>query len=315
MPMPAHALQATSLGYGVVRETREPVTLRVHSRFRHALNLRTAGGSLLTLLGNGAGNFPTGIRVALPAHWDWRNAAADGMPVVQRDRALCTSAWQVDLSGAAAWQPRALSAELNVSARWRLSALHQRAARRLRAHVAAQAFCGHCLALLPQWPHGARNVALGPYETPHALADEVRSLIGYGAGLTPEGDDYLLGYLAALWPWRNDPAAGAHRRDIAAAVQDHLHATTDISRHYLQLGVSGHFSEPIVALLHTFAGSAADTTWSSRVDAVLQFGASSGADTLAGMLHGVRTLHALAHDTAASAAIDEVRPLNDRRQP
>ena len=108
--MQPHALQATSLGYRLVREmheTREPVTLRVHSRFHHALNLRAADGGLITLFGNGAGNFPTGIRVALPSNWDWRKAADEGMPVVQRDGALRASGWQVDLRGAAAWQPRA----------------------------------------------------------------------------------------------------------------------------------------------------------------------------------------------------------------
>ncbi|RYA92140.1 hypothetical protein DD593_27305, partial [Enterobacter cloacae complex sp. 742-ADZ3-9B] len=39
-------------------------------------------------------------------------------------------------------------------------------------------------------------------EHPDALERQVPQLIGFGKGLTPDGDDYLLGYLAALWLWQ-----------------------------------------------------------------------------------------------------------------
>lgn len=39
-------------------------------------------------------------------------------------------------------------------------------------------------------------------EHPDALERQVPQLIGFGKGLTLDGDDYLLGYLAALWLWQ-----------------------------------------------------------------------------------------------------------------
>lgn len=328
--MPATTtLQAISAGYLVERvnpdtgDARAPVTMHVHSRFRRALNLHAPDGALLTLLGAHAGDFPTGVRTVLPAHWDWRSQAFDGMPVVLHGGSLRSPGWEIDLHNATIWQPRALSGVLDLAAQWRLSVLHVRAARRLRAHAASRAWCGHQLEWLPQWPCGSRAVALGPQHDGPALAHEVGALIGYGAGLTPEGDDYLLGYLAALWPWRGERAVQAHRQAVAEAVQRRLHTTTDISRHYLQLAVAGHFSEPVVALLSAFAANAAHVSILPHVDAVLRFGATSGADTLAGMLHGIRTLQAIARDASPvrarainrSAGIGEICTPHPMRQP
>lgn len=312
--MPTHPLRAISVGYAVERSASAPVTLHVHSRFRRALNLRAPHGGLLTLLGDDGGDFPTAVRIALPAHWDWRREASSGMPVVLGCGGLWAETWHVDLRDAVCWQPHALDAALDPAALWRLSEMHERAACRLREHAGAHAFYGHQLALLPPWPAGGRVVAIGPHDDPCALAREVGALIGYGAGLTPEGDDYLLGYLAALWPWRGDPAVGVHRQAVAAAVQHRLHATTDISRHYLQLAVRGQFSAALVALLQTLAGRTTDDALLRRVDAVLQFGASSGADTLAGVLHGIRTLRVLGRE-ACTTRFDEVRPLDAIQQP
>jgi hypothetical protein len=291
MPMQANVLRAISIGYRVDRGSQAPRTLSVHSRFRHALNLHAPGGGLLAVLSGEGGDFPTGIRVALPAQWDWRQHAFDGMPVVMQGGGLNAGPWRIDLQTASVWQAPALQATLDVARLLRLTVLHEGMAWRLRTHAAAHE---GLVQLLPQWPSGARAVTLGPDGDPLALSREVGALVGYGAGLTPDGDDYLLGYLAALWPFRCDRMVGAHRCHVAEAVQRNLSRTTDISRHYLQLAIHGHFSAPLVALLHAFAGTPAQAGVLPRVDAVLNFGATSGADTLAGMLHGIRTLQAIA---------------------
>ncbi|HCT8347199.1 TPA: dienelactone hydrolase family protein [Escherichia coli] len=69
--------------------------------------------------------------------------------------------------------------------------------------------------------------------------------------------------------------------------------TTDISRHYLERALQGHFSEPICQLLAQLVGSASAMTIASCAEQVMQFGATSGVDCLAGMLHGFRTLNTM----------------------
>ncbi|WP_139570926.1 oxamate carbamoyltransferase subunit AllH family protein, partial [Escherichia coli] len=79
---------------------------------------------------------------------------------------------------------------------------------------------------------------------------------GFGKGLTPDGDDYLLGYLAALWLWQLPAPLADHQYRLQQALDQHAHNTTDISRHYLERALQGHFSEPICQLLAQLVGSA-----------------------------------------------------------
>lgn len=101
-------------------------------------------------------------------------------------------------------------------------------------------------------------------------------LIGFGKGLTPDGDDYLLGYLAALWLWQLPAPLADHQYRLQQAIDQHAHNTTDISRHYLERALQGHFSEPICQLLAQLVGSASAMTIASCAEQVMQFGATSG---------------------------------------
>jgi hypothetical protein len=146
------------------------------------------------------------------------------------------------------------------------------------------------LQLLPGWPPGGRNPRLNPEDARAELESGVSELIGYGAGLTPDGDDYLLGYLASLWPWQHLGAISAHLKLLRPAIKSRLHRTTSISRHYLELALQGHYSQSIdhltTVLIH---GSTPADIKLSAIN-VIKFGSSSGADCLGGFLHGIRAL-------------------------
>jgi hypothetical protein len=146
------------------------------------------------------------------------------------------------------------------------------------------------LQLLPGWPPGGRVPRLSPGDAKAELESGVSELIGYGAGLTPDGDDYLLGYLASLWPWQRLGAISAHLKLLRPAIKSQLHRTTSISRHYLELALQGHYSQSIdhltTVLIH---GSTPADVKRSAID-VMKFGSSSGADCLGGFLHGIRAL-------------------------
>ena len=104
------------------------------------------------------------------------------------------------------------------------------------------------------------------------------ALIGLGEGLTPAGDDCLVGALAVLWRrsavWMAEIEES--RRAIAAASET---GTTVVGREFLLYALAGSFSEVIVDLMN--ARSAAEAA--ERVDELGKMGASSGADTLWGM--------------------------------
>ncbi len=133
--------------------------------------------------------------------------------------------------------------------------------------------------LLPALEHAltARDAA--------RVAGCVASLVGRGPGLTPSGDDALVGLLAVLH--RLAATADPSTELVGRAVTAHLHRTGDISAHYLRLAAAGHFGERLVALCDALA-TGAHTAVEPAAAAVVATGATSGADALLGVLTAVR---------------------------
>jgi hypothetical protein len=125
-----------------------------------------------------------------------------------------------------------------------------------------------------------------------AFADAAEPFIGLGEGLTPSGDDCLLGALAAMhrlapellmqdWAERDRLAEAARTR------------TTDVARDFLLEALERRFAEPVLALLTAPSGPLAG----HALRELLALGATSGADTLAGIRLGCSAL------SASSAAL------------
>ncbi len=128
-------------------------------------------------------------------------------------------------------------------------------------------------------PAGPLLQSNGPAFTAPGLAEAVSWLIGRGKGLTPSGDDILLGYGAGLLAL--DPS-GAGRRflNILAGC---LHGqTTDISLGYYSGLDAGYVNENMKFLLRGFWSSDREDArrWIRSVRAV---GHTSGCDTLYGL--------------------------------
>ena len=112
---------------------------------------------------------------------------------------------------------------------------------------------------------------------PHGLIDAALGLVGLGEGLTPAGDDCLVGALAALHRFGPDEVlAPSARTALRRAVPT---ATTALAGEFVLHALDGGFAEPIVSLL-----TAGSTETARRAAAALaRTGATSGADTLAGI--------------------------------
>ncbi len=104
------------------------------------------------------------------------------------------------------------------------------------------------------------------------------ALLGLGEGLTPAGDDCLVGALAVLHAV--DPGPLTREPAVAGAIAEAAEArTTAIGREFVLHALAGRFSEPVLAVLR--ARSRTESAWAAARLAAL--GATSGADTLGGM--------------------------------
>ena len=112
------------------------------------------------------------------------------------------------------------------------------------------------------------------------------SLIGLGEGLTPSGDDVLVGVLAGLdlacEAWTG---ASRLRRELAEALALPLATRTSrLSAAMVRAAAGGLFAEPVLGLLRVLGQEEAAATGVEEAAAALRaMGHSSGVDTLQGL--------------------------------
>lgn len=124
--------------------------------------------------------------------------------------------------------------------------------------------------------------------------EAVQGLIGLGPGLTPSGDDFLVGALALL------DAIGerAAHTALARAINDPLLGlTTPLSACFLRAVAAGHVGEA----LHRAASSVITGDADSAVAAVGTIGHSSGWDMMAGIMTTLRIAVAARLETPPTA--------------
>ena len=208
-------LEAISAGVAVPTDRFAGV---VHSVFRQACNIRTDRGDLLALLAPQLGNAPHGVRIELPPGLAFSDHLRPGQRVGCRAAVLrvAGTGFAVDLAGAERWRSeletlatdlRRAEVALASQAAWQALARHRR---RLGQNPLTEAV-------------GARGLALARASralcAPEAAA-AIRRLIGCGPGLTPAGDDLIVGFLAGLWSTRSDDPT---RRRFLDALAAHRH--------------------------------------------------------------------------------------------
>ncbi len=285
-------LPVLSVGYLVNFPVQETHRFQVHSCFEHALNLTAEDGSLLTLLSHHYQNLPAAIRVNAPDGWNWGQVSCRDKTVVAHNNGLFGDGWSVDLNHAVYWRPEPLRANANHQALLQAQRHYPALVNQLVAYCLNSQITSS-LQLLPEWPTTGRLPILALKDDGQALEYQVSQLIGFGHGLTPDGDDYLVGYFAALWSWQHLADVAGHLALLSQIIHGQLGKTTDISQHYLTQALQGHFSEPVSRLLAAVFKRASADEVSSSAYQVMQFGASSGVDCLAGLLHGLRSLKSI----------------------
>ncbi|MEZ4733147.1 MAG: DUF2877 domain-containing protein [Caldilineaceae bacterium] len=120
------------------------------------------------------------------------------------------------------------------------------------------------------------------------IRDGVTRLAGLGPGLTPAGDDFLVGLLAALHGYRR-PMQEDQTRFCQRIAQTAAPLTTQLSAHWLHHAGQGDFGEAWHQLIIALNSGATDaiTTAAHRI---LTTGATSGVDAMNGFLFGISLL-------------------------
>jgi len=115
-----------------------------------------------------------------------------------------------------------------------------------------------------------------------AVVDALTGLLGVGRGLTPSGDDFIMGLLLVLNRWRVGSWPHIELRRINQEVTGAAYRrTTRLSANMIECAALGEADERLVAVADCiFAGDPPEAECVSRV---LGWGASSGTDALTGM--------------------------------
>jgi hypothetical protein len=144
--------------------------------------------------------------------------------------------------------------------------------------------------------HAGAAPPAGPFEPALAAAlerfragGEIRglaALVGVGEGLTPSGDDVLVGVLAGLDAACEVSGDAADLRErLCAELERGTSRTTRLAAQMLDAAAAGLYAEPVLRMLETLALPKPGARVLERaVAALLAVGHRSGADTLRGIV-------------------------------
>ncbi|MEO8628042.1 MAG: DUF2877 domain-containing protein [Betaproteobacteria bacterium] len=271
----------------------------VHSVFARACNLEMPDSTLVTLLDCRLGNAPHGIACEVPESFTFNAVIRPGTKVSVRtgELALEHTALVIDLSRAVRWDgavsqhvvdPTSPATCNSLAMLWRMLQASSRSGGLFACwslpdeaasplHAALQRRLATTLPLLAR-----ATVARDAIMIETALS----AIIGLGVGLTPSGDDLIVGYLAALWSQISlDATLQPLLEQLRAPMQSMTTKTGAISRQFILDASEGEFSEPLVDLVRAIADGD-DERVAITAARALRIGHSSGADAVLGLLLG-----------------------------
>jgi hypothetical protein len=282
--MPAPEVRALAIARPVwLGLSTQPFSGRIVSRFERACNLMDREGRIIALTGPSIGKGP--FCIALHAARDLFDHLQPRQSAYINAHTIVLGDCCIPLRDAPVWDATLPPIGRPLCLRPPLAAL-------LRPYTAwppswsrtcAEVTTARLLA------HGADSL-MAAVERRIGLAAAAQCLAGLGPGLTPAGDDYVLGVMAALWLLgERDPLPA-----IAAACATR---TTLLSSAFLRAAAQGQFMEGWHHLAHALDRQ--DEPGSRRaVRQIAAFGATSGRDSLAGF---ARVLLSHAHASCTHA--------------
>jgi hypothetical protein len=323
-------LEAICVGYAVPQSGFAAV---VHSAFASAANLRLARGSrLLTLVTIEEADLPQGIRLNTPQGFSFEGLRT-GESVSCRDGILCcvqtpltidlrpARRWKCDLPAfdadmtnpatAAAWQ----TGWQALNTRQTLTGAEIIAESLLHPNKTRQSATAQKISEL------TRDLVSATRQNDSLANTAIAGLVGLGGGLTPSGDDLLVGYLAGLWcTTRGREERVEFLSGLGKAAVRLSRQTNDISRTYLVHAARGQVSSRLAILARAISRGERSGRLLEVAEAAMQVGHASGMEAVTGLLlglsawdgslaHGKSTIHRLLQVARPHQEIEQSTPL------
>lgn len=304
-------LNAITLGYAIPNNDFEAT---VHSSFRSAANLRREGDPyLLTLLLSSETDLPQGIRVNAPPGFTFEDLPVNER-LICRDEVLQCEKFPltVDLRRGVRWKSDLLAfstetTDLAFSARWdKVWQTLNDQQRQTGAELVAEYFRqpgGIVSAMTRRLVEGMNGLITSTRNNALDTGGSVTALLGLGSGLTPSGDDLLVGYMAGLIcrAGRNQDR-NKFISDLGRTLTDLSFKTTDISRTYLFHATNGQFSKNLTRLAEAICTGIDPDQLVEIALAAMRMGHSSGMDAVTGLLLGLEAWEGTSGTRACAGA-------------
>jgi len=294
--------QALSVG---IQVPPHPFSGTVHSVFRQACNVSLKPGRLLTLLPCQKGNVPHGIRLDTSSHFAFPHTLRVGQSAACRggilriDGAGCSvdlrpaRPWHIDLKGLRIDLGRPTQAQSWVVAWSELKLHHNKSGisenlgtfflseRRPATPAVSEILLQQGAHTIPSLLQATSRLQLGD------AMISAKPLIGLGYGLTPSGDDFLVGYMAGLWCTAGaNPSRMQFLMALGSELSQVSQHTNEISCTYLRSAAKGHVSEALAKLAQQLNQANDMSSVRAATQAALQVGHTSGSDGVLGLLLG-----------------------------
>ena len=290
-------LEAISIGYAV---PHRDFVARVHSVFQRSINLQPEGESvLLTLTASSQVDLPQGIRLGTynGSHFD-NLKIGEGVYCREGILSFQKSSLRVNLGKAHRWRCNLAALKTNLTDPavalawnhvWAELTKRQISA---RSEIVAQEFFrsneGVRVIVADKAGQAVRRLVQATRCYDLAAIPAAQELIGLGTGLTPSGDDLLIGYLTGLWcTVRKKIDRRRFLTKLGQAIVDLSQGTNDISRTYLFHAAQGQVASHLVTLAQAISQGEDPKRLLDIAEAAIQVGHTSGMDTVTGLLLGL----------------------------
>jgi Protein of unknown function (DUF2877) len=291
-----HRLDAESIGCRVDRDVRDG---HLEAIFKNACNVRMKDGRMVAMLADVSGNVAHGIRVRGELASNLRLSI--GMPTrFGVERLTIGDVLEVTLSRARLWQPAlrigtyCRDGSSDAAALFVRQLLYQHA-RESGQRSGHSEFLAHTLGMCDTPTILGRRISQALIQLEFAgrsrsqidLLTAISPLIGLGPGLTPAGDDFLIGWLAGLSLVADTVAKVRFLKAVCAVINGLRAKTTSISAQHLDDACALMFSERLSDLCVAIALGSPERVLAAKLSAQLAVGATSGADAAAGLMFAV----------------------------
>lgn len=282
---------------------RQDFEATVHSVFPEASNLQSGKrGRLITLLTTECADLPQGIRLDTSPGFSFERVLHRGDRIICRYRKLTDvhESLSIDLHQAKRWKcnlpdldpdeiaPPVIAAWSSV---WQaLDERQKRIHAEIRASKLLSAGSSGGISFSVIMGGSIRELVKAARDLDLNIMTIVARLIGLGPGLTPGGDDFLVGFLAGLYCTIGKKGERLAFFSLLGKMVTQLSSqTNDISRTYLLHATRGWVSSRLVDLAEAIArGEEAERLLLAAEDA-MRVGHSSGMEAVTGLLFGLAT--------------------------